>query len=119
MAGVRHVLDVAGLPARPDADAIVLVAQILDALEVEGLDGALLAQVVLGAARGRLDHGLVAAVDLGDPEAELVRLAVRRRREMQIEYKRGSYSVGTMAKKKYGDQYKCKQNRYSRLQKVL
>ena len=85
MAGVRHVLDVAGLPARPDADAIVLVAQILDALEVEGLDGALLAQMVLGAARGRLDHGLVAAVDLGDPEAELVRLAVKRRREMQIE----------------------------------
>ena len=51
----------------------------MDTLEVEGLDDALGPQEVLGAARGRLDPGQRLAVDLGNPEAELVGFATKKK----------------------------------------
>ena len=53
----------------PDANLVVLAAEVLDPLEVERLDDALAAEVELGAARRRLDGRGVVAVDLSDPEA--------------------------------------------------
>ena len=71
--GVGLELGPAGAALRPDADLVVLVVEVLDALEVERLDDALHAEVVLRAAARGHDGGAVVAVDLGDPEAELVR----------------------------------------------
>ena len=53
----------------PDANLVVLAAEVLDPLEVERLDDALATEVELGAARRRLDGRGVVAVDLSDPEA--------------------------------------------------
>ena len=78
--GVCLVHHVAGVPLGSDADPVVLVGEVLDALEVEGLDDTLGAQEVLGAARRSLNSGQRLAVDLGDPEAELVGFAGKKNR---------------------------------------
>ncbi len=57
---------------RANADSVVLVGQILDTLEVEGLDHTLFAHVVLGAAGRRHEGGWHGAINLGYPESELV-----------------------------------------------
>ena len=65
---------------------VVVVGEVLDALEVEGLDDAVGAEVVLGASLGRLDGRPLhaRAVDLGDPEAEAVELAVDGGRHSEV-----------------------------------
>ena len=70
--GVCPQLHEARPALRPHAAPVILVIQILDTLEVEGLDDAVIAEVELGAATGGHDGGALEAVHLADPQPELV-----------------------------------------------
>ena len=72
-----------------------MVGEVLDALKVERLDDAVGAEVVLRAALGRLDRRPLhpRAVDLSDPEAEPVELAVDGGRHREIDRGLGRDSV--------------------------
>ena len=83
---VRLVDHEAGVPLRPDADPVVLVGQVLDALEVEGLDYPLRPQEVLGAPGRSLDSRQRLAVDLRDPETKLVCLAAKKQNKKIVKY---------------------------------
>ena len=72
MVGVCPQLHEARPALRPHAAPVILVIQILDTLEVEGLDDAVIAEVELGAASGGHDGGALEAVHLADPQPELV-----------------------------------------------
>lgn len=67
--GFGRVADKASFLGGPDADFVVQVAQVLQTLKVERLDGAHGSKVVLGAPSGGLDLGRFAAIDLGYPDA--------------------------------------------------
>ena len=80
-----------------------MVGEVLDALEVERLDDAVGAEVVLRAALRRLDRRPLhaGAIDLRDPEAEAVELAVDGGRHREVHRRLVCESVKSHCKNNY------------------